>query len=192
MLAATLVLPPSIARAAPEAEAAESMAELETPAGAEAEDPTGARVRLEVKGGRPLSLYGVDSEFVGYGSGSAGTVSVHGISFRRVCDAPCNRVVQSGTGTFFVGGGPYTASRRLQLPESGDVVVHARPGHKALYYTGWFALTLGLPLLITGATLAGLKVGSRGLQGGLIGGGAFLVTASIPLFIFGRTRAKVR
>jgi hypothetical protein len=193
VLATCLTLPPSLAHAddpVPAAEPDQSMATLEGPSPDEV--LKGPRVRLEVKGGRALSLYGVESEFVGYGSGSGGTVAVHGMSFRRLCDAPCDRHVRSGTGTYFVGGGPYTGSKRLQFPESGDITVQARPGHKALYFTGWVALTIGLPLLITGATLAGVGLGSKAMHGGLIGSGAFLVTASIPMFIFGRTRVKVR
>ena len=199
-VAAAVTLSTANARAEepePDPEPAEdSIASLDAP------DPTdvvtGPRVRLEVKGKHQLSLYGIDSEFAGYGSGSGGTVAIHGIEYRRLCTSPCDEKVRSGTGRFFLGGESYTASRPFDLPNRGDVVVEARAGHKALYWMAWVSLMVGAPLLISGATLAGLSnatdinLGSKAAHGALIGVGTALIIGSIPMFIFGRTRAKVR
>lgn len=152
---------------------------------------TGVRVHLEVRGGKPLTLYGVESAFAGVASGPGGSAVVQGIHYKRVCLAPCDKRVSSGMGAYFVGGDGYTPSKQISLPDHGEVQLNARAGHKALRIGGYVAMALGLLGIAAGAI--NTAAGFRGKSGNyaMIGVGSALFVAGVPMFIFGKSRVKL-
>lgn len=158
--------------------------------------PGRPRVHIESRNGKSVTLYEVEGEFVGAGSG----FSISGITYRAVCSGTCDRVVDGAQGSgFFVGGEGLTASRRFSLvDDDGNLTLDVRPGRRAMRYTGLVLAIMGASILPSGilmavaASSAPTFPGLRSAGIGMAVGGGVMLGAGIPLALLGRTIVKKR
>lgn len=112
---------------------------------------------------------------------------------RKLCDAPCDTMVDGSHGEEFVVEGPGIArsSPFILIDKPAEVTLHVRPGRRPLLFAGWALLAIGATAIVAGGialTLADDDVDVRR-------GGGFTLLAGIPLAAgggvmaaYGRTR----
>jgi hypothetical protein len=157
----------------------------------DAPGPGKPRVHLELTRPRTVKLYEVDSEIVASGFNS----SIHGIQYRSVCSAPCDRVIDGTRGQdFFLATGEsamITASRRFSLDaHTHDVSLRVKPGNAGLRIVGAVLLGIGIGATIGGAVFTAIK-STRTMGYVFLGIGVPSLAAGIPMTIFGRTRYEL-
>lgn len=151
----------------------------------------GPVVHLSLTRDKPVTLYEVRSELVAGGYNA----SLYGMSFRSVCTAPCDRVVDGSRGQqFFLATGEgvvWTASRKFTLEQrSGALDIAVRPGGRGLRIVGAILLGIGIGAAIGGTILAigkPTRIAGYGLLGVAVPG----LGAGIPMTILGRTRYRM-
>jgi hypothetical protein len=164
----------------------------ETETEVEVEVVTGVpRVHLEVRGRADVRLYEVLEAPMPAGRKARRRAP----TYREVCAAPCDAVVDGRQGQQFVVGGPrLTRSVALSLAEApARATLEVRPGPRALWVTGWIAAALGGTAVLGGATTLTLADDDRTLRRA----GGFTFLAGLPLLAaatlmlaFGRTRTR--
>ncbi|HFE47391.1 MAG TPA: hypothetical protein ENJ18_18200 [Nannocystis exedens] len=179
------------------------------PAGAVvAEEPgstlrgSGPRVHIDVKGGRPMSLFQITSKSVATGSVGGSSVIVHGMTYNKICAAPCDQVVDLKQGDqFFVSGKRVSGSKAFSIaPDQGDLTVSVKPGRQGVLLGGFLIAPLGFSSLLAGAIWYPIakrylaETGDPNLKpaiGMMIGGGIALV-GGVAMVILGKTRLEFR
>lgn len=151
----------------------------------------GPRVHLSLTRDKPVTLYEVQSEVVAGGYNA----SLYGMSFRSVCTAPCDRVIDGGRGQqFFLATGEgvvWTASRKFTLEQAGGALdIAVRPGGRGLRIVGAILLGIGIGAAIGGSILV-IGRSTRTAGFGLLGAAVPGLGAGIPMTILGRTRYRM-
>ncbi|EYF00651.1 hypothetical protein [Chondromyces apiculatus] len=109
-------------------------------------------VRLHVDADNPgVDLFQVTASGVVVGANVSALISVS----RKVCTAPCDRVIDgSDGGDFFFGGNGVTPSRSFRLDDrSGDVTAHTEARSSGARKAGMWLTIIGGGLVVTGASL---------------------------------------
>ena len=157
------------------------------------------RVTIEVSDQRSVTLYQVTGEAVAVGTGG----SAYAMSYRGLCDSPCNRPVAIEPGArYFIGGDRVTPSKHFRLPEGEDSTLQVRAGSKGLRIGGLILASIGIPFAIGGASILGVastldreespRSTFMTAGGAMLGVGLVALAAGIPMMIVGRTRVQVR
>jgi len=167
-----------------------------------APEADGPRVHIDVKGAKPMALYQITSESVATGSVGGSSVVVHGMTYDKVCAAPCDKRVDLELGDrFFVAGKRISGSKAFSVaPDQGDLTVSVKPGRRGVLFGGWLAASFGFSALLAGAVwypIAKLDLAESGdpnlkpAIGMLVGGGVALV-GGVTMIVLGRTKLKFR
>lgn len=179
------------------------------PAPAPREEPApvyGPRLHIEPTKPASVHLYEITGEMVAHGA----NVTVHGIQYRPVCAAPCDKVIDtSGGSSYFFGGEGLTTSNRFNLTDArGDVTAVVKPGRRGLRTGGIITMSVGIALMALGGGLFVLSKSRAdrdailgegpaeppkyGAPIGLLVGGAAALAGGIVMMVLGKTRFKLK
>jgi hypothetical protein len=166
----------------------------------------GPRLHIETTKPASVQLYEITGEMVAHGA----NVTVHGISYRSVCMAPCGNLIDTSRGSsFFFGGDGLSTSNRFNLADArGDVTAVVKPGRRGLRIGGVVTMSVGISLAALGAALFFIaKNDSKsdsiifdkppqppnyGPATGVLIGGIAALAGGIAMFVVGKTRFKLK
>jgi len=181
-IALCMATAPAIALAAPPSPTPAPASQTPEPTAA---NDDGILIHIESTDDRDLELFEVTGKAVAVGSG--GTASA--VSFRRICDAPCDVRIPT-TPSYFIGGPRVSNSGHFRVPRSQDQVsLRVRPGRPGVRAGAFLLSTLGLVAVVTGVAVHVL--GNRPTGNGLLVGGSLGIAGSVPMFVFGRTKVRL-
>ncbi|WAS95780.1 hypothetical protein [Nannocystis punicea] len=166
----------------------------------------GPRLHIETTKPANVQLYEITGEMIAHGA----NVTVHGISYRSVCSAPCGSVIDTSRGSsFFFGGDGLTTSNRFNLADArGDVTATVKPGRRGLRIGGIVTMSVGISLMAVGGAMILIANNNAkrdaifddkpredpkyGAPVGVIVAGAAALAGGIAMLVLGKTRFKLK